>query len=329
MWVIFQNRCNVFFSIIFTGLLIYSGGSFSQQWPSKAVHLVVPFPPGQAADIIARLVAEKLAPKIGQPIVVDNRPGAGAILGTELVAKSAPDGYTILAGGNAALVINPHLSSKIPYNTLRDFLSISQMVDIAMVFVVPPTLPVNDLKALVHLAKQKPGQINYGSSGSGSTSHLITANFAFRSGISLTHIPYKGSMPALTDLMAGEVMVVTDTMAVTKPFIESHKLKGLGVSTLKRIPQLPDMPTAHEQGLDGFDLKAWTGLVAPAGTAISTLDRLSVEVVKILQNPEIIKRLIETGFIPVGSNREQFSQFLRSEDAAWQKIIVQSGAKAE
>ena len=238
-----------------SALMLFTCGiaapAFAQQWPSKAVRIIVPFPPGQAADIITRIVAERLSAAIGQQVIADNRPGAGAAVGTELAAKSPADGYTLLAGGSAALAINPHLYKKLGYDTLRDFAPVSQLVAIPMVFVVTPSLNARNLNELVQLAKQRPGQLNYGSSGSGSTSHLVTAALAARANITLTHVPYKGAVPALTDLITGQVVLVADTPPTVLPHIQVKKLRPIATSMLKRIPQLPDVPTVDEQGVKG------------------------------------------------------------------------------
>ena len=301
----------------------------AQQWPSKPVRIIVPFPPGQAADIITRIVAERLSSAIGQQVIADNRPGAGAAVGTELAAKSAPDGYTLLAGGSAALAINPHLYKKLGYDTLRDFAPVTQLVAIPMVFVVTPSLNARNLHELIQLAKQRPGQLNYGSSGSGSTSHLVTAALAARAHVTLTHVPYKGAVPALTDLIMGQVVLVADTPPTVLPHIQAKKLRPIATSMLKRIPQLPDVPTVDEQGIRGYDLNTWTSIVAPSGTPPAILDRLNSEIVKIVAQPDVQKRLIEMGFIPVGSSRDKFGAFLAAEHAGWAKIVQASGAKVD
>jgi tripartite-type tricarboxylate transporter receptor subunit TctC len=301
----------------------------AQQWPTRPVRIIVPFPPGQAADIITRIVAERLSPALGQQVIVDNRPGAGAALGTEIGAKSPPDGYTLVAGGSAALAINPHLYRKLGYDTPRDFAPVIQLVSIPMVFVVNPSLAAQNLKELIQLAKRNPGELNYGSSGSGSTSHLVTAALASRAGITLTHVPYKGAVQSLTDLIAGQVMLVADTPPTVVPHIQSKRIRAIATSMLKRIPQLPEVPTVDEQGLKGYDLNTWTSLVAPSGTPTAILDRLNNEVAKIIAQPEVQKRLIEMGFIPVGNSREQFARFLVAEYANWAKIVQASGAKVE
>ena len=317
----------------FYALLLFACGTaapcFAQQWPTKPVRIIVPFPPGQAADIITRIVAERLTQPIGQQVIVDNRPGAGAAVGTELAAKSAPDGYTLLAGGSAALAINPHLYKKLGYDTLRDFAPVSQLVAIPMVFVVTPSLNAKNLRELIQLAKQRPGQLNYGSSGSGSTSHLVTAALAARAQITMTHVPYKGAVPALTDLITGQVVLVADTPPTVLPHIQAKKLRPIATSMVKRIPQMPDVPTVDEQGIKGYDLNTWTSIVAPNATPPAILDRLNAEIVKIIAQPDVQKRLVEMGFIPVGNSREQFGAFLTREHASWAKIVQASGAKVD
>jgi len=306
-----------------------TGSAFAQQWPARPVRIIVPFPPGQAADIITRLVAERVGTALGQQVIIDNRPGAGAALGTELAARSAPDGYTFLAGGSAALAINPHLYKNLGYDTPRDFAPVTQLVDIAMVFVVNNSLAARNLSDVIQLAKKRPGQVTYGSSGNGSTSHLVTAALATRAGITLSHVPYKGAVQALTDLISGQIVLVADTPPTVMPHIQSNKLRAIATSMGKRIPQLPDVPTVAEQGLPGFNLNTWTSIVAPKAVPDPILDRMSVEIVRIIAQPEVNKRLIEIGFIPVGSSREQFAAFLAAEYANWAKIVQAAGAKVD
>ena len=317
------------YALLFFAAWSVVGAACAQQWPARAVRIIVPFPPGQAADIITRIVAERLSPALGQQVIVDNRPGAGAAVGTEIGAKSAPDGYTFVAGGSAALAINPHLYQKLGYDTPRDFAPVTQLVAIAMVFVVNPSLAARDLSEFIRLARQRPGELNYGSSGSGSTSHLVSAALAARAGITLVHVPYKGAVQALTDLITGQVMLVADTPPTVVPHIQAKKIRPIATSMLKRIPQLPDVPTVDEQGVRGYDLNTWTSIVAPIATPPAILDRMNAEIMKIIAQPEVNKRLIEMGFIPVGSSREQFATFLAKEYASWAKIVQASGAKVD
>jgi tripartite-type tricarboxylate transporter receptor subunit TctC len=324
-----RNQAVFLYALLFCAACSLGGAACAQQWPTRAVRIIVPFPPGQAADIITRIVAERLSPALGQQVIVDNRPGAGAAVGTEIGAKSAPDGYTFVAGGSAALAINPHLYQKLGYDTPRDFAPVSQLVAIAMVFVVNPSLAARDLPEFIRLAKQRPGELNYGSSGSGSTSHLVSAALAARAGITLIHVPYKGAVQALTDLITGQVMLVADTPPTVVPHIQAKKIRPIATSMLKRIPQLPNVPTVDEQGVRGYDLNTWTSIVAPIATPPAILDRMNAEIMKIIAQPEVNKRLIEMGFIPVGSSREQFASFLTREYASWAKIVQASGAKVE
>ncbi len=307
----------------------FSTGVVAQQWPTRAVRIIVPFPPGQGVDIVARVLAERLSPVLGQQVIIDNRPGAGAALGTEIGAKAPPDGYTFVAGGSAALAINPHLYRKLGYDTLRDFAPVTQIAGVAYVFVVNPSLPVRDLKDYIGLAKRRPGELNYGSSGNGSTSHLVTAALATRTGITLNHVPYKGAVQALTDLISGQLTLVAEVPPTVIPHIQAKRMRPIAISMIKRIPQLPDVPTVDEQGVQGYDLNTWNSLVAPAGTPVVILDRLNKEVTNIIARPDVQTRLVELGFIPVGSSREEFDGFLKAEYAKWAKIVQASGAKVE
>ncbi len=310
-------------------LAFVCGAAAAQQWPVKPIRIIVPFPPGQAADIVARVMAERLTAALGQQVIVDNRPGAGSMVGSEMAAKSAPDGYTFLAGGTSALVINVHLYSKLGYDTLRDFAPITNMNEVAMVFCVNPALPARNVSELIALAKQRPGEINYGSSGNGTTSHLAQALFAVMAGIKLTHIPYKGSIPNLTDLIAGQTMLTAETTPTVLPHVKAGKLRAVGVAPNTRIPFMPEVPTLDEQGVRGYDVRAWTGLVAPAGTPLAILDRMNREAVKALATPEMKKRLYELSLVPIGNTREQFTAFLKSEIAKWGQAVQVSGAKVE
>ena len=314
--------------LLFASLLLCAAAS-AQQWPVKTVRIIVPFPPGQAADIIARVIAERLTPALGQQVIVDNRPGAGSVTGTELAARAAPDGYTYLLGGNSALTISPSLYSKLRYDTLRDFAPVTNLVSIAFVFCVNPAVPAQTIPQLVTLAKTRPGELNFGSSGNGATNHLATELFASMAGIKLTHVPYKGAVASLTDLMTGQIALVAETTPAVLQYVRAGRLRPLGVSTIKRIPFLPDLPTLDEQGIKGFDVMAWGGLVAPTGTPAPILDRLNAEVVKALDTPETQKRLQDLGIVPVGDSREHFGALIKSELARWAAVVKMTGAKVE
>ena len=311
-------------------LLLLSTLACAQQWPVKPVRVIVPFPPGQAVDIIARLLAERISPSLGQQVLVDNRPGAGTMIGSELAAKSPPDGYTFLAGGTSALAINPHLFPKLGYQTLRDFAPVTNLYSVAYVFCVNPALPVRTIADLVRLAMRRPGEIIYGSGGIGSTAHLAQEMFASTAGVKITHVPYKGSVPALTDLIGGQIALVAETTTTVLPHLTAGRLRGIGVSPAMRVSFLPELATLAEQGIKDYDVTAWGGLVAPAGTPAPILDRMNAEVVKVLNAPEIRKRLVEEMLAtPIGDSREEFLVFLKAELAKWGNAVKVSGATVE
>ena len=301
----------------------------AQQWPVKPVRIIVPLPPGQAGDIIARLLAEKISPALGQQIVVDNRPGAGTMIGSELAAKSPPDGYTFLAGGSSALAINPHLYAKLAYDTLKDFAPVTQMVSIGFVLCVNPSLPVRSVPELVKLAKARPGEISFGSTGNGATNHIATSLFALMMGIKLIHVPYKGAVASLTDLIGGQISMLAETTPTVLPYVKSGKIRAIGAYSIKRNPFLPDVPTLDEQGVKGFDMNTWTGLVAPAGTPPAILDRMNSEAAKALKTPEVQQRLSDLGFVGVGNTREEFGAYIKAELAKWASAVKISGARVE
>jgi tripartite-type tricarboxylate transporter receptor subunit TctC len=305
------------------------GIASAQQWPARPVRMIVPFPAGQGADIVARVVAERLTAALGKQVIVDNRPGAGSLIGSELAAKSTPDGYTYLVGGNSALAINMHVYRKLAYDTLRDFAPVTNMIEVAMVFCVNPSLPAIDARQFIALAKKQPNQLSYGSSGNGSISHLSQALFAAMAGIELRHIPYKGTVPNLTDLIAGQTNVAAETNSTVAPHIASGKLRAIGVSPNTRVAFLPEVPTLHEQGVRGYDVRGWTGIVAPVGTPSAILERMNREIVQILHTPEMKKRLYDLAIVPVGSTREEFTAHLKSEIAKWGEAVRISGANIE
>ena len=310
-------------------LLLTYGPASAQQWPVKPVRIIVPLPPGQGADIITRLLAEKMSPAFGQQVVVDNRPGAGTMIGSELAAKSAPDGYTFLAGGSSALTINPHLYAKLNYDTLRDFAPVTHMVSIAFFLCVNPSLPVRNVAELVRLAKQRPDEITYGSTGNGATNHIAQELFARMTGIKLVHVPYKGAVASLADLMAGQISMLAETTPVILPQVKAGRVRPIGAMGIKRSPFLPDVPTLDEQGVKGYDVATWTGLVAPAGTPVAILDRMNAEAVKALNTPEVQQRLKEIGFTSVGNSREAFGAYIKAELAKWGNAVKVSGARID
>jgi tripartite-type tricarboxylate transporter receptor subunit TctC len=292
----------------------------AQTYPSKAVRLIVPFAPGGSTDIIGRVVAQKLNEMWGQPVLVDNRAGGSTVIGTEAVAKAAPDGHTLLVTP-APFTIVPSLMQKLPYDPQKDFEPITLINTTPLVVVVHPGVPAKSIKELIALAKAKPGALNYGSSGSGGSNHLAGELFNAMAHVKMVHVPYKGNAPALTDLVGGHVDVVFNGLTSALPLVKSGKLRALGVTSLKRSSTLPDVPTLDEAGLKGFQAVAWNGLTAPARTPKNVIDKINTDVLKVVRSPELIEKLKAEGSDPVGSSVEQYSSFLREEIAKWNKVI--------
>ena len=311
-----------------TGLL-FCPSVRSQQWPAKPVRIIVPFPPGQGADIVGRLVAERLTAALGQQVLVENRPGAGSMLGTEYASKAPADGYTLLIGGTSALVINPHLYTKLGYDTWRDFAPITNLASLPMVICVNSSFPARNIQHLINVAKRRPGDITYGSSGNGSTDHLTQALFASSAGIKLTHVPYKCSAASITDLIGGQIVMATATTPGAVPYVRAGQIRALAVTSMQRSSFLPEVATLDEQGVKGFNVTAWAGLVAPAKTPLPILDRLNSEVVRMLKTSEVQKRFRDLSMAPIGDTREQFGAFLKTEFATWGKAVKISGAVLE
>jgi len=303
--------------------------ALAQQWPARTVRIVVPFPPGQGADIVGRVLAERLTPALGQQVIVENRPGAGSMLGTEYTAKQPGDGYTLLIGGSSAMVINPHLYAKLGYDTLRDFAPITNVASLPLVIVVNPSFPARSVQDLIAIAKRRPGEIAYGSSGNGSTHHITQALFAANAGIELAHVPYKGATASMTDLIGGQIPMLADTTPAILPFERSGKVRAIAVTSIKRSPFFPNVPTVDEQGVKGFDAVAWAGFVAPASTPVPILDRLNAEVVKALGTPEMQRRFQDLAMIPVPETRERFAAFIKSELVRWGNAVRISGARID
>ena len=299
------------------------------EYPSKPIRLIVQFTPGTSTDIIGRLVAQKLTEAWGQPVIVDNRPGAGAVIGTEAAAKSAPDGYTLVMAVSSAFGINPGLFPNLPYDVMRDFSLISNIVMTPQTLVVPGNSDVKSVKELVALAKAKPGVLNYGSLGSGSTSHLTMELFRSTAGIQLTHVPYKGSPPAYTDLFSGNLQLMFDAIPAVLPHAKSGKLRALAVGSSTRSSFLPDVPTVAESGYPGFEAVGWIGIAAPAKTPEAILDRINAEIARMLATADVKERLASLGVTPAADSRAHFTGFVRSEIAKWGKLIRDAGVKAD
>jgi tripartite-type tricarboxylate transporter receptor subunit TctC len=301
----------------------------ADSFPSKPAKIIVAFPPGAATDIVGRILAQKLADMWGQPVIVDNRAGASGTIGTDVVAKSPADGYTMLLGTLGNLSANPSLYRNLPFDMGRDFTPVSLVVMVNFVMVVHPSTPAKTVKELIALAKAQPGQLNYSSSGAGGLPHLAGELFKSMAGVDLVHISYKGSVPSFTDLLGGRITVTIDNLPLALPYIKSGRLRALAVVGPKRQPMLPDVPTMVEAGIPGYELTNWFGLMVPAGTPRDIVTRINTDVAKVLKMPDVRERLLGMAAEPVGSTPEQFSAFLKSETAKWAKVIKDGGITAE
>ena len=321
---------NPVLKVIVAGCL---GGAFAaamaQGYPNKPVRWVVPFPPGGSADIMGRMIGQDLAKTLGQQVVIENRAGASAIVGSEYVAKSPADGYTLLQANVSQMTIHPSLYPKLPYDPLKDFAPVTVLGVVTSVVVTTPALPVKSIQDLVALARKRPGLLNFTSSGAGASTHLTGELLKQRAGIAMTHISYKGSGPALTDVMAGFVEVMFENLPSALPFINAGKLQVLAVTGKDRSPVLKTVPTLAESGFPGFDMVSWQALVAPANTPKPVIDKLNAEVARVLRTPEMKEKMIGLGTEVVANTPEQFAQYLREEMAKWSKIVKDAGIKLE
>jgi len=304
-------------------------GAQAQSYPNKPVRLVCPFPPGGAVDIASRAVAHELTQILGQPVTVDNRPGAGGNIGADIVAKSAPDGYTLLMTTSGIMAINPALYSKLPFDTVKDFAPVSMVVSLNNVLVVNPSLPAKSVKDVIALAKAQPGKLTYASSGNGTSIHLSGELFKSMTGVDMLHIPYKGSSPAVTDLLAGQVNMMFDNIPSSLPHIKAGKLRALAVTGSKRSQLLPDLPTIAEAGVPGYDSYVWFGVVAPAGTPPAIISRLNAALTKAATTASFHDRLSSQGYDVLSSTPEQMAANIRSEISKWSKIVKDAGARVD
>ena len=306
-----------------------AGSDLAKNYPSRPIRLIAQFLPGTTTDIIARFIGAKLTEAWGQQVVVDNRPGAGGQLGTDLAAKAVPDGHTLAMGAAGALGIAPGLYPKLPYDPVRDFAPIISIVTQAQVIIASPLSQVRTIKELVEMAKAKPGALNYASVGVGSGAHLVMEMFTSAAKIKLNHIPFKGSPPAYIALFGGEIPLMMDGLPAALPQIKTGKLRGLAVSSIQRQVFLPDVPTIAESGYPGFDALAWTGLVAPAKAPAPILDKINGEVNRILKTAEAKELLASNAFNVIGGTREQYGKFIQAEIVKWTKIIKEANIKVE
>ncbi|HZZ93869.1 MAG TPA: tripartite tricarboxylate transporter substrate binding protein [Usitatibacter sp.] len=312
-----------------SGLVTAACAQSPASWPTRPIHLVVPYPPGGPLDTVARLTAQKVSAGLGQPIVVDNKPGAGGNIGAESVARAAPDGYTLLLGAVATHAINPTLYPGIPYDAQRDFEPVTQLASTPNVLIVHPSLPVKNVREFIAYAKAHPGTLNFGSGSTGSAGHLAGELFKRLAGVDMTHVPYKGAAPAMQDLIAGQVQVMFDNLASALAQIQAGKVRALAVTTARRTPLAPDLPTIAESGLPGFDINTWFGLFVPAHTPRPVVDRLHDEFVKALKAPDVREKMLALGAEPVGNTPEQFRAYVRAEADKYARVVKASGARVD
>ncbi len=301
----------------------------AQDYPGKPVRMIVPFAAGGGTDFVARIVGQKLHETLGQPLVIDNRGGAGGAIGTELVAKAAPDGHTLLLGSAGPLAIQPGLSARLGYDPVRDFAPITLVTSMPFVLVAHPSLPVKNARELIALARAKPGQLNFGSSGSGATTHLATELLKMLAKIDAVHVPYKGVAPALADLMAGQVHFMSGDLNTVLPPVKAGRLRALAVTGAKRSPLVPDLPTIAESGVPGYAASGWFGVLAPAATPRNIIARLNALIVQGIATTDTRERLAALGGEVVGNTPEEFAAYLRDDLAKWTKLIRVIGLKSE
>ena len=298
-------------------------------YPSRSIRFVVPFTPGGTVDILARVISPRLSEALGQQVVVDNRGGSAGVIGTEIAARSPPDGYTLMLGNTASIAINPGLYSKLPYDPVRDFAPVTLVALAPYVLVVPPSLPARSVKEMLALARARPGQLAYASTGNGSVGHLSGELLAFMAGVKLQHVPYKNIGQMMTELMSGQVQLLFLGVVSAGPYVRTGKLRALAMSGSKRSSMLPETPTVAESGVRDFEVTGWYGVFVPAGTPPQIVMRLNAEIVRIINGPEVRERLSSEGADLVGNTPGQFAAYVKSEVAKWAKVVKLSGARVD
>ena len=319
-------RCAVV--LVVAVLLTSANASLAQSYPDKPIRIVVTFPAGGPTDAVARPISQSLSTTWGQPVIIDNRGGAGGIVGTEIVAHSAPDGYNLLIGTAGGMSINPSLHAKLSYDPFKDFAPISMLVINPQILVMHPALAASNVRELVALAKSKPGQLNFASSGTGTATHLGLELFKAATGINVVHVPYKGGAPALTDLIAGQVQLLFISIPSVMPQVKAGRLKALAVSSARRSLSAPEVPTVAESGYPGFEYVNWNALFAPAATPRAIINKLNSEVVKIMRDPDLAQKLVSQGAEPAPGTPEQLAQYMRVDFDRWRKVIRAAGITA-
>ena len=318
-----MRRVSSISACVFALFLLNHASSFAQGYATRPIRLIVPFPPGGTIDMVGRIVAQKLGERVGQNVVVDNRAGAGGVIGVETVVRAAPDGYTLCLCSSGTLITSPMLLAKPPYDARRDFAPVTTIASVPYLLLVRPGGGINSVKDLVALAKQKPGTLNYGSAGSGSTSHLAAAMFAWVAGIDVVHVPYKGSAPAATELMAGQLQFVFEAIGAATQYAKSGRLRALGISTLKRSVSLPEIPTISEAGAPGYQMSTWHSVCAPAGTPPAIVAKLNREIVSGINEPDGRSRLAALGTELYTGTPEELRELITQELPRWQKLLAQ------
>ncbi|HEV7390216.1 MAG TPA: tripartite tricarboxylate transporter substrate binding protein [Burkholderiales bacterium] len=334
MRLIERRRTRAAVAIAFVGTVatLAATPTFSQtaaSYPSKPIRLVAPFPAGGVLDLFARITAQKMSERMGRQVIVDNRAGASGIIGFEYVARSAPDGYTLVVGSAGTIGINPSLYAKLPFDVNRDFVGVALIGTGPVLVAVHPTVPAKSIRELIALAKARPGEMNYGSAGNGTTAHLSTELFALLAGVKLTHVPYKGSGPAAAGFVGGEVGLYIENIPVFIPYLENGRVRALGVSGEKRFPSLPQIPTVVEGGLKGYNAAGWWGVFAPTGTPKEIIARLHSEIAAIVAASDVRERMLAQGALPSGIGDEKLAAFVRDEQAKWARAVKESGARVE
>jgi len=316
-------------TVVVAALTSLASGVPLAQPAGGTIKIVVPFPPGQGADVIMRMLTEPLSRRLKQPVIVENRPGAGGALGTDYALKQPADGLTLIMGSSGTLSISPTLQPQAArYNPLKDVEPITGVASVAQAFMVPANSPIKDLRDLIARAKQNPGRVTYGSSGSGTTQHLFMESFAHSAGIKLLHVPYKGNAPAFNDLMGGQINLMSDTIPAVLPHVKAGTVRALAVTSLKRSPQLPDVPAISE-AIPRFQAEGWISVVAPAGLPAATADRLAKEIRASMEEPEVAKKIRDMGFVEMDETRGELRNFIASELAKWKTVIDAAGIKVE
>ena len=315
--------------LLAAGLLAAPLAATAQAFPSRAVRLVIPYAPGGAAGTLGRILGDKMAASMGQPVVVDHRPGGGTIIGNDFVAKSAPDGYTLVMGTVTSHAMVTALNTRVPYDPEKDFAPISLIASLPFVLVAHPSVPVKSVRELVAMAKTRPGHFTFGSAGNATSNHLAGELFKARAGISMVHIPYRGSAPALADLLGGQISLMFDLTATALPQIATGRVRALAVTSPKRSPMAPDLPTMAEAGVPGVEVVSWFGILAPAGTPPPIVNYLNAEIVKAMQSPEVRAAMTGLGAEAITNTPQEFAGYITSERAKWAEVVRRAGIKPE